>query len=324
MSKPLQFLICSDIHYASKAEKARVGYEAAAVDHPLPRTFLKLYRRHYWLRDPFAHNHLLDQVLHPPFEPDWVIANGDYSCDSEFIGMSDPPSLQSARESLGKLRKRFGEKLLTIIGDHELGKTSLFSHKGGLRLKSLELAQTELRLRPLWTKRFGNYVLIGITSTLAAMEIYARETLSSERPQWEELARQHLCGIDAIFNALASSDRVLLFCHDPTALPFLWQLESIRTRANQIERTIIGHLHSPIVLAQSRILSGLPKISFLGHAVQRMSTALSQAKDWKPFKVLLCPSLTGLQITKHGGYYQLQLDPTATASLTLQFYRIHW
>lgn len=324
MRGPLRFLICSDIHYACDAEKVRVGYEAAAVSHPFPRALLKLYRRYYWLRDPFAHNHLLDRITHPPFEPDWVITNGDYSCDSAFIGVSDPPSLQSARESLGALRARFPNRLLAVFGDHELGKTSLLGGKGGLRLKSLELAQTELSLEPIWTKRFGNFLLVGITSTLAAMPIYERETLDSERNQWRELARQHLHAIEAIFNSLIPIDRVILFCHDPTALPFLHQLAAVRTRTHQIERTIIGHLHSPLILKKSRLLSGLPKITFLGQAIRRMSSALSKARDWRHFNILLCPSLAGLQITKHGGFYEMILNPTAKTPTTFHFHRIHW
>lgn len=320
----MRFLICSDLHYACDSEKLRVGYEAAAVPHAIPRALLKFYRRYYWLRDPFAHNHLLKQVTNPPFEPDWVIANGDYSCDSAFIGVADPPSLQSARESLSALRKRFPEKLLTVIGDHELGKTSLLGGKGGLRLKSLELAQTELKLEPVWTKRFGNYLLAGITSTLAAMPIYERETLDSERDQWRELARQHLHAIEAVFNSLNESDRVLLFCHDPTALPFLWQLPAIRNRIHQVERTIIGHLHSPLILKKSRLLSGLPRITFLGQAVRRMSSALSKARDWRHFKILLCPSLAGLQLTKSGGFYEMHLDPAAKTPPTFIFHPISW
>ena len=324
MPAPIRFLICSDIHYACDAEKIRVGYEGAAAPNRLSRTLVKLWRHHYWLRDPFGHNHLLEQVTNPPFEPDWVIANGDYSCDSAFIGVSDPPSLQSARESLGALRSRFPDKVIAVFGDHELGKTSLLGGKGGLRLKSFELAQSELRIEPIWTRRFGNYLLVGITSTLAAMSVYARESLDAERPQWEELSRQHLHAIEAVFNSLNTNDRVILFCHDPTALPFLWQLPAIRNHIGQLERTIIGHLHSPLVLKKSGLLSGLPKISFLGQAVHRMSAGLSKARDWHHFKILLCPSLAGLQITKHGGFYEMHLDPGGQTPPTFQFHRIHW
>jgi hypothetical protein len=324
MSHRLKFLICSDIHYASELEKQRKNYEINAAASGLQRALLRIYRRYYWLRDPFAHNHLLEQVLKPPFEPDWLVANGDYSCDSAFIGMSDPAALQSAKESLGALRNRFPGKVLAVFGDHELGKMSLCGGRGGLRLKSLELAQRDLELEPLWSRRFGKYVVIGVTSSLIALPIFLRETLDNERAVWHEIARQHVHGIESVFNALAADDRVLLFCHDPTALPFLWKLAAVRKHAQQIERTIIGHLHSSIILKQSRILSGLPKLTIFGQPIRRMTSALSQARDWRHFNVLLCPSLTGLQLTKRGGFYELDLDPEGVEPAHFQLHTIRW
>ena len=105
-----QLLICSDIHYASAAEKKRVNYELAAIQSPLQRLLVRFYRRYFWLRDPFAHNELLDHVLSVPVEPDLTIANGDYSCDSAFIGVVDHAARESAGECLGKLRARFGTR----------------------------------------------------------------------------------------------------------------------------------------------------------------------------------------------------------------------
>jgi len=97
MAAPVRLVICSDIHYASDAEKQRVNYEINSINNPLQRLAVRFYRHFLWLRDPFAHNELLDRVLQPPIEPDWAIANGDYSCDSGFIGVADPAALQSAR-----------------------------------------------------------------------------------------------------------------------------------------------------------------------------------------------------------------------------------
>lgn len=324
MARRIRILICSDIHYASDLEKARGQYEINAISNPLQRALVRSYRNYIWLRDPFAHNELLRHVLSPALEPDWVIANGDYSCDSAFIGVSDPASLQSARECLSQLRERFPGKLLAVYGDHELGKMSLCGGHGGLRLDSFAVAQRELALEPLWTRRLGRYVFVGVTSSLLALPVYERETLESERSQWEELARQHLLGIEAVFNTLHPSDRVLLFCHDPTALPYLWKSGVVQRHAGQIERTIIGHLHSPAVLRQSRLLSGMPRITFCGQAIRRMSSALSRGKDWEPFKVLLCPSLAGLQITKKGGFYTAEIDPDATMPTSFELHPIRW
>ena len=82
--------------------------------------------------------------------------------------------------------------------------------------------------------------------------------------------------------------------------------------SDQIEQTIIGHLHSPLILWKSRVLSGMPILRFLGHSVQRFSTALREARHWKPFKVRLCPSLAGIELLKDGGYYSMELDDSGS------------
>jgi len=324
MSKPIKVLICSDIHYASELEKQRGSYEINAISSPWQRLLVRFYRHFIWLRNPFGHNHLLERVLNPPFEPDWVVANGDYSCDSAFIGVSDPAAFTSAKECLSALRTRYSDRLSAVYGDHELGKVSLCSGKGGLRLRSFEVAQDDLSLDPIWTKRFGNYVFIGITSSLVAMPIFIRETLADEKERWKQLARNHVTEIEKVFSAVTANDRVILFCHDPTALPFLAKIPAVQSRSVQIERTIIGHLHSPLILRQSQILSGIPKIGFCGPTVLRNTSALSQAKSWRAFNILLCPSLPGLQLTKHGGFYEMTLDPSGEDRAEFKLHSIRW
>ena len=39
----VRLLICSDIHYASDAEKRRVHYELAAIENPLQRLLVRDY-----------------------------------------------------------------------------------------------------------------------------------------------------------------------------------------------------------------------------------------------------------------------------------------
>ena len=311
---PAELLICSDLHYASGAEKQRLTYELAAIPSPAQRLLVRFYRHYFWLRDPFGHNNLLDRVLDDSSEPDFAIANGDYSCDSAFIGVTDEAARQSAAECLGKLRGRFGARFRPVFGDHELGKTSVCGGKGGLRLASLRAAQTDLGLKPFWCERVGRYLLVAVTSSLVAMPVYERETLDEERGEWREIARQHLDLIDTLFAQLRPDDKILLFCHDPTALPFLWSLDSVRQHAAQIERTIIGHLHSELILKQSRLMTWMPRITSCGPTVARISTALSKAKDWKHFKVLLCPSLFGVELTRRGGFYRATLDPEGVKS----------
>src|SRR5947208_5981545 len=192
MARQKTILILSDIHYACDAEKQRLGYETRVIANPLLRCAVKVYRHHIWLRDPFAHNPLLEEFLRRADSPDWVVTNGDYSCDTAFVGVSDAAAFESARQCLTKLRERFGAKLRSVIGDHELGKTSLFGGKGGLRLASWQRATTELGLQPLWQLEIGNYILIGVTSSLLALPVYEPEGLPTERTAWNELREAHL------------------------------------------------------------------------------------------------------------------------------------
>src|SRR3954464_5211410 len=111
----VQLAIVSDIHYAGLAERARVGYPLAHISHPLQRLAIAAYRRYFWQRDPFAHNHLLDQFIDRCRDSDLVVANGDCSCDSAAIGVSDDPACQSAGECLEKLRTAFPGRLEATI-----------------------------------------------------------------------------------------------------------------------------------------------------------------------------------------------------------------
>ncbi|HEY0456177.1 MAG TPA: hypothetical protein VGE41_07355 [Verrucomicrobiae bacterium] len=310
MQKALTLSVLSDVHYAGAAERQRVNFLYEGVQSAAMRCMLKLYRRYIWLHKPFAHNHLLDEFIMSNKDSDFCVANGDYSCDSGFIGVSDDAACASALECLAKLRARFGSKFQATFGDHEIGKTMMGGHCGGLRLQSLKRAQQELQLQTLWQVEFGSYLLIGITSTLLAYPIYEPEALPDERVEWRSVRAEYLCSLAQTFAAIRSNQRVLLFCHDPTALPFLIQVPEVAAKLDQIERTILGHLHSPLVFFKSRLLAGMPAITFLGHTPLRLSQALRQARHWNAFKPLLCPSLAGIELLKDGGFYTVKLDPT--------------
>lgn len=304
--------ILSDIHYASAAEQARgAHFETAGIPNPALRLAVRAYRRYFWLHQPLQKNYLLDRFLEHVGEPDYVIANGDYSCDSNSIGVSDDAACQSARECLGKLRDKFPGRLQVNFGDHELGKISFFGGRGGLRLASWHQAQQALGLRPFWRMALGRYVLMGVVSSLVAWPVFEPDALPQEREEWARLRAAHLAEIGQAFKGLESGQRVLLFCHDPTALPFLWEEPMVQARLSQIEQTIIGHLHSNLILWKSRWLSGMPRITFLGHTAKRLSTALRRGRHWEPFRVRLCPSLAGIELLKDGGYLTVELDPTA-------------
>lgn len=298
----------SDPHYASAGERARGDYEPRAIPHFWQRGLVWAFRHFVWMRHPCGNNPLLDRFLAEAGPADWVVVNGDLSCDSGFVGVSDEPAFESARQCLARLRETYGERLRVVIGDHELGKMSIFGGLGGPRLASWRRVVGELGLSPCWRLELGQYVLVGITSSLVALPVFDPELLPEERPEWERLRAEHLREVGEVFRGVRPGQRVILFSHDPTALPFLAQEEAVRAKLAQIEMTVIGHLHSNLFVWKSRLLSGMPVISFLGNTVRRYSQALSRARQWKPFRVRLCPALPGIELCRDGGWLELELE----------------
>ena len=314
-------VVLSDIHFAGTAERARGNdFELRSIDNPLLRTIVRVFRHFIWMRKPLNQGAQLDVFLKEVGPADYLVANGDYSCDSGFVGVSDDAVFQSAQECLGKLRARFGDRALLTIGDHEIGKLSLIGGNGGMRLASWRRATETLGLKPFWQLIIGNYLLMGVASPLIALPANQPDTLPEEWPEWLELREGHLAEIRAAFDALKPGQRVILFCHDPTALPFLWREESVRRRLPQIEQTIIGHLHTRLILWKSRLLSGIPPIRFLGHSIRRFTSALHEAHHWWPFRVRLCPALSGIELLNDGGYYTVEIDPTAKLPAQFTFH----
>jgi hypothetical protein len=164
--------------------------------------------------------------------------------------------------------------------------------------------------------------LLGVASSLVALPVFEPDCLPEERVEWERLRQEHLQEIRAAFAAVRPEERVLLFCHDPTALPFLRDDEVIRAKVPQIEQTIIGHLHSKLIWWKSRLLSGMPRITFLGHTAKRLSTALRQAHHWRDFHVRLCPAIAGIQLLNDGGFLIAELDPDGKRPAQFQFRRL--
>jgi hypothetical protein len=199
---------------------------------------------------------------------------------------------------------------------------SFFGGRGGMRLASWTRARQELGLEPFWQLTLGNYVLLGVVSSLIALPIFEPDILATERSEWARLRAEHMAQIDRAFAGLKPDQRVLLFCHDPSALPFLGTQPEVRARLGQIEQTLIGHLHSNLVLWKSRWLAGMPRIHFLGHTARRLSGALSRARDWRPFKVRLCPALSGIELLKDGGYLSAELDPEMRQPAQFRFHSL--
>lgn len=325
-SKNFRIAVVSDIHYAGAEERARCAdfYVRQRIKHSAARITARLYHQFVWLREHGGHNHMLDRFLAAAGAVDLVVANGDFSCDVAQVGVSDSAAFASAQECLGKLRARFGEKFRATLGDHDLGKTGLFTGTGSMTLASWRCATEDLGVEPFWRVQFGKYILLGITSSLVALPVFERDLAAGDSEAWEQLRERHLEQIRDAFAGLKSGERVILFCHDPTALPYLWREEIVREKISQLEETIIGHLHTNLVLRTGRVLAGLPTISFLGNGARRISTALGQAKLWKPFRVRLCPAPMGIQLLKDGGWLSAELDADAANAARFEFHPLKW
>jgi hypothetical protein len=313
--------ILSDIHDAGPAERAcGEDYEFRTIANPLLRVAARAFRHWIWMRHPLDQGRQLDRFLAEIGPVDYLVANGDYPCDTAYVGVSNPATLQSAQECLDKIRAKFGDRARFTLGDHELGKSTLFGGMGGMRLAAWHCATQQLGLPAFWKLAIGRYLLMGVASPLIALPANRADVPPEEWPAWQPLREAHLAEIRAAFAALLPEQRVLLFCHDPTALPFLWREEAVRRRLPQVEQTIIGHLHTNLILWKSRMLSGIPPIRFLGRSVNRFSSALHEAHLWWPFRVRLCPALSGIELLNDGGYYIAQIDPEARRPVRFAFH----
>ena len=318
---PVTVAVLSDIHFAGPIERARgEDFEFRNIANPLLRFFARHYRHRIWMRHVLDQGRQLDRFLAEIGPVDYAVVNGDYATDTAFGGVSDPGTFESVGECLGKLRAKFGDRARFVIGDHEFGKMTLFGGKGGMRLASWHRATAELGLQPFWKLAIGRYLLLGVASPLIALPANQAEVPAAEWPEWQPLREAHLAEIRAAFDALQPDQRVLLFCHDPTALPFLWREEAVRRRLGQVEQTILGHLHTNLILWKSRVLSGIPPIRFLGRSVNRFSSALHEAHLWWPFHVRLCPALSGIELLNDGGYFTVLIDPDASHPARFTFH----
>src|SRR5262245_59856485 len=96
--------VVSDIHYAGADERARGNdYEYRGLRNPVTRLLMRFHRRYLWMRDPLEKGYLLDAFLAKVGNVDQVVALGDYSCNSAFIGISDALAFRSAQECIEKL-----------------------------------------------------------------------------------------------------------------------------------------------------------------------------------------------------------------------------
>lgn len=320
----MHLAVFSDIHFAGPEERQRRDFETRVIRNPLLRLMARAWRAGVWLRDPLGHNHRLDQLIAANPDPGMVVANGDFTVDTAFVGVSDDAALASASEALLRLRAAYGDRLLATIGDHELGKTSLVGGAGGLRLESWRRCGSTLGLEPIWRRDFGPWSLIGVASTPVAFPVFEPESTAAERPAWRAIRTELLDRLERLLDDLGGERRWLLFVHDPSALPFLRRLPAVQRRLPQLELTVVGHLHTPAIFGLAERLAGLPRIGCLGTTVRRYSTALREARVWREFRTILCPSPPGIQLLKDGGWLDLELDPAGRAPVRVSRRRLPW
>ena len=203
----MKLLVVSDPHWAGPAEQARRGYEARAMPHRMQRILAAAWRTGFWLADPLAHNDKLDRILALNPNPDLVIANGDYSVDSAFVGISDEAACDSAHRCLSALRAAYGDRLLPVIGDHELGKHSLFGGVGGPRWESWLRLESRLSIPAWWQRDVGRYRLLAVPSTLVALPAFESELLPEEAPVWRAERQRVLSEIQAALISLEADRR---------------------------------------------------------------------------------------------------------------------
>lgn len=320
----MRLLVVSDPHWAGPRERLRRGHERAAIRNPFLRAAAAVWRRGFWLADPLAHNHRLDRILEREAEADFAVANGDYTVDTAFVGISDDASCESAAACVDRLRSAFGHRLRLTVGDHDLGKHSLFGGKGGPRLESWRRLGPRLGIEPVWRHDLGRVSLVGVPSTPLALETFRSELLPAESVGWEAVRRQVLDAVRHVLAGIPTTNRVILFCHDPTALPFLGELAEVRAVLPRLEATVVGHLHSPAILWTAFRLSGLPELRGLGSTARRYSSALRKAEAWKEFRLRLCPSPTGVERLKDGGWLTVEFDPESASDFEWTVHRLPW
>jgi hypothetical protein len=307
----MRLAVLSDFHVLGpgELEKNDQSYQQLGADvDPVRRLWRKgLYRvrRRLWNTHPelraTAFRKAMDEVA--DFNPEWIIANGDYGGDTGGIGLSDEHTFESAAGVVDVLRRRFAERMRFVFGDHELGKYSTVLRDGGIRLRSLELGEQKLGIPSFWHEVDEHIHLIGINSSLFTLELFLPEALVEEIPEWRRRRDEHIALVSHAFDGLPKNARVLLFCHDPSALAALSQVPVVIDRLSHIEMTVIGHLHAPSLLKLANLVPrARPKKWRPKYPVARIvAHGLEGVRSWKMFHPVVCPSTFGAGHHVHGG-----------------------
>lgn len=325
----MRLAVISDIHVLGPAELALANAsfdELRAEPHALKRRWRRgLYR----VRRRLWNGHLewrhtaflraLDEV--DAFGPEWVIANGDYGGDFGGVGLSHAATFDSAALVLDQIRRRFPERSRFVFGDHDLGKYSTVLREGGIRLRSLEAGEQHLGIPSFWHEVDEGYHLIGVNSSLFTLDLFLPEALAEEVPEWQRRRTSHIEQVVGAFEALPRGDRVILFCHDPSALTALSQMPAIRRCLPQVALTVIGHLHSPTLLAFARYGARLSKWKPQYPVARIVASGLEGVRNWAPFNPVVCPSTFGTGHHVAGGLLFIENGPDG--ALSIRHRRVH-
>lgn len=325
----MRLAVISDIHVLGPAELAlaNASYEDLGSE---PHALKRRWRRGlYRVRRRLWNGHLewrhtaflraLDEV--DAFRPEWVIANGDYGGDFGGVGLSHTATFDSAALVIDQIRRRFPDRSRFVFGDHDLGKYSTVLREGGIRLSSLEAGEQHLGIPSFWHEVDEGYHLIGVNSSLFTLDLFLPEALAEEVPEWQRRRTTHIEQVTGAFEALPSGVRVILFCHDPSALTALAQIPSVRARLGQVALTVIGHLHSPSLLAFARYGSRLSKWKPRYPVARIVASGLEGVRTWALFNPVVCPSTFGTGHHVAGGL--LLLEGGAGGRIDVRRLRVH-
>ncbi len=305
----MRIAVISDIHVLGPGEheKERAVREDMALglgrSRAAWRRFLHSMRMRFWNWVPESRYACFLKALQEiqDYHPDWVVANGDYGGDARGVGLSDESTYESAAGVITLMREIFSDRCRFNFGDHDIGKYNTALREGGIRLASLDLGEQKLGIRSFWHEQVDHLHLIGVNSSLITLDYFLPEALSEEIPEWKNRRRAHEEELIAAFSSLTGSDRVILFCHDPSALGILIQNPVIRENHARIELTVLGHLHEPRLLNLVQRLPKLPNWKPRYPVARIITEGIRSAKTWKYFNPIVCPSPFGTGNHLSGG-----------------------
>lgn len=321
----------SDLHVMGPGEEASSLESVLALgegDHPLRRRVrrgMNRVRNRFWHWDPKSRmacfHHALEMVA--DYHPDWLVLNGDYGGDHEGVGLSDEHTFASAAMVIGMVRETFPHRTRFVFGDHDIGKYNTIRRRGGIRLLSLRRGEDDLGIESFWHIEHDSHHLIGVNSSLLTLGLFLPEALEDEVQDWRRLRDEHLARVTEVFEGLPAPARIILFCHDPSALAVLGAVPEVRRRQSQILRTVVGHLHTPGLLALNRVVGRLPAPPANAYPIARIvSEGARGARAWKAFHPVVCPSTYGVGNHIAGGVLFMENGGTRGLRLMRRHIRV--